>query len=63
MVATAAPSPRSDPRPEVSTRAVALGDSVPYGHGLAQPLPTPQVGLPARAVSQGPSTPRVSAAW
>jgi hypothetical protein len=39
-----------------STRAVALGDSVPYGHGLANPYTTPQVGLPPTAVSQGPST-------
>ena len=39
-----------------STRAVALGDSVPYGHGLHNPYLTPQVGLPADAVSQGPST-------
>ena len=40
-----------------STRAVALGDSVPYGHGLANPYLTPQIGLPADAVSQGPSPP------
>ena len=32
------------------------GDSVPYGHGLANPYLTPQIGLPATAVSQGPST-------
>ncbi|HVT41467.1 MAG TPA: hypothetical protein VHD39_00685 [Acidimicrobiales bacterium] len=38
-----------------STRAVALGDSVPYGHGLANPYLTPQVGLPTTAVSEGPS--------
>ncbi len=38
-----------------STRAVALGDSVPYGHGLANPYLTPQQGLPPSAVSQGPS--------
>jgi hypothetical protein len=38
-----------------STRAVALGDSVPYGHGLANPYLIPQVGLPPRALSQGPS--------
>src|ERR1700691_4344239 len=44
------------PAPALSTRAVALGDSVPYGHGLANPYPTPQIGLPATAVSQGPST-------
>ncbi len=46
-------SPR--PSPAVSTRAVSLGDSVPYGHGLANPYLTPQIGLPANAVSQGPS--------
>src|SRR5580692_9507576 len=44
------------PAPPPSTRAVALGDSVPYGHGLANPYLTPQIGLPADAVSQGPST-------
>ena len=43
------------PAPPLSTRAVALGDSVPYGHGLHNPYLTPQVGLPAGAVSQGPS--------
>lgn len=37
-------------------RYVALGDSVPYGHGLANPYPTPQVGLPTSAVKQGPSS-------
>jgi hypothetical protein len=37
-------------------RAVALGDSVPYGHGLANPYLTPQIGLPSVDVSQGPST-------
>jgi hypothetical protein len=39
-----------------STRAVALGDSVPYGHGLHNPYLAPQVGLPSGWVSQGPST-------
>jgi hypothetical protein len=51
-------STRSTPpalTPETSTRTVALGDSVPYGHGLANPYLTPQVGLPPRDVSQGPS--------
>lgn len=43
------------PSPPPSVRAVALGDSVPYGHGLANPYLTPQIGLPADAVSQGPS--------
>ncbi len=51
---TAPPSPAS--KPALSTRAVALGDSVPYGHGLANPYLTPQIGLPSGAVSQGPST-------
>src|SRR5271157_5930499 len=49
-----APSPARPPAP--STRAVALGDSVPYGHGLANPYLTPRIGLPSGAVSQGPST-------
>jgi hypothetical protein len=44
------------PTPATSTRAVALGDSVPYGHGLANPYPTPRIGLPPQDVSQGPST-------
>ena len=46
------------PTPPVptTTRAVALGDSVPYGHGLHNPYTTPQVGLPSTWVSQGPST-------
>src|SRR6202453_555275 len=50
------PPPTTVPSPAPSTRAVALGDSVPYGHGLANPYPTPQIGLPASALSQGPST-------
>src|ERR1700722_8415327 len=41
--------------PPPSTRVVALGDSVPYGHGLANPYRPPQIGLPPGAVSQGPS--------
>ena len=48
-------SPPPAPSPLTSTRAVALGDSVPYGHGLANPYRTPQDGLPATAVSQAPS--------
>jgi hypothetical protein len=44
------------PTPATSIRAVALGDSVPYGHGLANPYPTPRIGLPSQDVSQGPST-------
>jgi hypothetical protein len=49
---TAPPAPRA----AQSVRAVALGDSVPYGHGLANPYLTPQLGLPSSDVSQGPST-------
>jgi hypothetical protein len=49
------PAPPS-PSPATSTRVVALGDSVPYGHGLANPYLTPQLGLPPAAVSEGPST-------
>src|SRR3984957_11453998 len=49
------PAVPSAPAPPPSTRAVALGDSVPYGHGLANPYLTPQIGLPTDAVSQGPS--------
>ena len=48
-------TPPPGPSPQASTRAVALGDSVPYGHGLANPNRTPQDGLPATAVSQAPS--------
>jgi hypothetical protein len=44
------------PSPTQTVRAVALGDSVPYGHGLANPYLTPQIGLPISDVSQGPST-------
>src|SRR6516164_5216187 len=47
--------PGQPPSPRVSTRAVALGDSVPYGHGLANPYVTPRPGLPARDVSPGPA--------
>jgi hypothetical protein len=54
VLATRSNSP-PPPSPATSTRVVALGDSVPYGHGLANPYLTPQVGLPADAVSQGPS--------
>ena len=50
------PPPTTAPSPAPSTRAVALGDSVPYGHGLANPYLTPQIGLPPDALSQGPST-------
>jgi len=48
--------PGQPPSPRVSTRAVALGDSVPYGHGLANPYLTPRPGLPADAVSQAPAS-------
>jgi hypothetical protein len=47
--------PGQPPSQQVSTRALALGDSVPYGHGLANPYVTPRPGLPAQDVSQGPS--------
>jgi hypothetical protein len=54
LVAThSGPAPSPSP---ASVRAVALGDSVPYGHGLANPYPTPQIGLPDRDVSQGPAS-------
>jgi hypothetical protein len=43
------------PSPLTSRRVVALGDSVPYGHGLANPYLTPRTGLPSRARSEGPS--------
>ena len=49
------PTPTKTPSPAPSIRAVALGDSVPYGHGLANPYLTPQIGLPPGALSQGPS--------
>jgi len=54
LVTRSAGPPALPPAP--LERAVALGDSVPYGHGLANPYLTPRIGLPARAVSQGPST-------
>ena len=44
----ARPARRPARAPPLSTRAVALGDSVPYGHGLANPYLTPQIGLPDR---------------
>ena len=46
--------PGTAPAP-ASVRAVAFGDSVPYGHGLANPHLTPQIGLPSGDVSQGPA--------
>ena len=52
VLATRTPGP---PSPSASLRAVALGDSVPYGHGLANPYLTPQLGGPSGAISQGPS--------
>jgi hypothetical protein len=54
-VATRPSGPPTHARPP-TTRVVALGDSVPYGHGLANPYTTPQRGLPATDVSEGPST-------
>src|SRR5271157_1986481 len=58
VVLATRPSARSThaENPEASTRAVALGDSVPYGHGLHNPYLAPQVGLPPGWVSQGPAT-------
>jgi hypothetical protein len=56
LVSRSAPPPNVPTPPPPVTRAVALGDSVPYGHGLANPYLTPQIGLPTGAVSQGPST-------
>jgi hypothetical protein len=53
VLATRSTTPPPSPP---TTRVVALGDSVPYGHGLANPYQTPQLGLPSTAVSQGPST-------
>jgi lysophospholipase L1-like esterase len=53
LVAGAAPESAG---PTPSGRYVALGDSVPYGHGLANPYGRPEVGLPPDAVDQGPST-------
>jgi hypothetical protein len=55
VLATRSTTPPT-PSPAQSVRAVALGDSVPYGHGLANPYLTPQIGLPTKDVSQGPST-------
>src|SRR5580658_2233366 len=56
LATRSAPPPAIPPAPPApTTRAVALGDSVPYGHGLANPYLTPQIGLPPGAVSQGPS--------
>ena len=49
-------TPAPTPSTRTTTRAVALGDSVPYGHGLHNPYLTPQEGLPASWVSQGPSS-------
>jgi hypothetical protein len=43
----------TDPPIEVE-RYVALGDSIPYGQGLANPYPTTRMGT-GSAVSQGPS--------
>jgi hypothetical protein len=48
-------TPPPAPSPLASTRALALGDSVPYGHGLANPYRTSQPGLAPGAVSQAPS--------
>lgn len=53
LIAVEASGATSKPPPP--TRYVALGDSVPYGHGLNNPYTTAQIGLPQSAVSQGPS--------
>ncbi len=55
VLATSGGHQQSEPSPQTSTRAVALGDSVPYGHGLHNPYVTPRLGLPESWVSQGPS--------
>ena len=55
LLATSGTAP-PPPAPATSNRAVAFGDSVPYGHGLANPYLTPQVGLPPGDISQGPSS-------
>src|SRR5579872_4998811 len=55
VIATRSTTPPSI-TPAQSSRAVAFGDSVPYGHGLANPYLTPQIGLPSNDVSEGPST-------
>jgi hypothetical protein len=54
LLAVELSSTPSLPPPPI-TRYVALGDSVPYGHGLNNPYATAQIGLPKSAVSQGPS--------
>ena len=46
-----------------STRAVALGDSVPYGHGLHNPYLTPQVGPARQLVSRRDRPARPTRAW
>ena len=53
--AKAQSSPASSPL-DSSNRYVALGDSVPYGLGLADPYATPGLGLAQGATDQGPST-------
>ena len=40
----------------LSNRYVALGDSVPYGHGLVDPYPYPRPGLDQNSVSQAPAS-------
>jgi hypothetical protein len=40
---------------KLRTRYVALGDSIPYGHGIANPYPISEIGLPSADVRQGPS--------
>src|ERR1700728_1344909 len=56
LATRSAPPPAIPPAPPApTTRAVALGDSVPYGHGLANPYLTPQIGLSTDAGAQGAS--------
>ncbi len=59
LIAVEASGGTSTPPPPPPTCYVALGDSVPYGHGLNNPYTTAQIGLPPSAISQGPS----SQAW
>ena len=57
--AAPAPPPTTAHRPA----AVALGDSVPYGHGLANPYLTPQIGASRPAPSPRAPRRRPTPAW
>jgi hypothetical protein len=46
--------PTATPPPAAPTRYVAMGDSVPYGHGLVNPYRTAQIGT-GQYTSEGPS--------